>query len=123
LPAPIPAPPGHVASVRTETPPFLVGSPCPVCKERLLRGRQTVCCGRCRAKRWRETRTARDPEIRAALEAIAGLVQVTFGRLVKEARHDRHHRAIEAIAAYIVMLWLARWVKRRRSHEHTHAIS
>jgi hypothetical protein len=65
----------------TVTPPSLVGSRCPVCKERLLRGRQTVCSGRCRAKRWRETKATRDPEIRAALEAIAQLVQVTLGRL------------------------------------------
>jgi PEP-CTERM motif len=36
-------------------PPSLLGSRCPVCKERRLRGRQTVCSGRCRAKRWRET--------------------------------------------------------------------
>lgn len=32
--------------VRTEDPPFLVGSRCPVCHERPLRGRQTVCSGR-----------------------------------------------------------------------------
>jgi hypothetical protein len=40
-----------------------------------------VCSGRCRARRWRETRAARDPEIRAALEAIAQLVQGMLGRL------------------------------------------
>jgi hypothetical protein len=54
-----------------------------VCHERMLQGRQTVCSGRCRAKRWRETHATRDPEIRAALEAIAQLVQVTLGRLQK----------------------------------------
>jgi hypothetical protein len=42
--------------VRTATPPSLVGSPCPVCKERPLKGRQTVCSGSCRAERWREKR-------------------------------------------------------------------
>jgi len=40
-----------------------------------------VCSGRCRAKRWRAAPATRDPEIRAALEAIAQLVQHTLGRL------------------------------------------
>jgi hypothetical protein len=63
-------------------PPSLVRSRCPVCKERLLRGRQTVCSGRCRAKRWRDPRAARDPDIPAAFEEIARLVQhVTLERL------------------------------------------
>jgi len=60
-----------------------------VCQEKVLRGRQTVCSGRCRAKRWRETHATRDPEIRAALEAIAQLVQVTLGRLETGAFHAR----------------------------------
>jgi hypothetical protein len=55
-----------------------------VCKESLLRGRQTVCSGRCRANRWRKTHATRDPEIRAALEVIAQLVQHLLGRFEKE---------------------------------------
>jgi hypothetical protein len=48
--------PGHrLEGVRTDTPPSLLGSRCPVCQEPLLRGRQTVCSGACRAKRWRQT--------------------------------------------------------------------
>jgi hypothetical protein len=47
----------------------------------MLRGRQTVCSGSCREKGWRETRATRDPEIRAALEPIGQLVQVTLERL------------------------------------------
>jgi hypothetical protein len=76
-------PPDRPHSVRTVTPPSLVGSRCPVCKERLLRGRQTVCSGRCRAKRWRAAQAPRDPEIRATLEAIAQPVQGMLGRLEK----------------------------------------
>jgi len=75
------APSAGLEGVRTPPPPSLLGSRCPVCQKRPLRGRQTVCSGRCRAKRWRETRAVRDPEIRAALETIAQLVQVTLGRL------------------------------------------
>jgi hypothetical protein len=45
----------------------------PVCRETPLRGRQTVCSGKCRAARWRRqretTREARDREIRELLEA------------------------------------------------------
>jgi hypothetical protein len=84
LPAPSTGPPDRPHSVRTVTPPSLLGSPCPVCKERLLRGRQTVCSGRCRAKRWRDSRTSRDPALRAALEEIVRLAQVTLGRLGRE---------------------------------------
>lgn len=73
------SPPDRPGSVRTASPPSLVGSRCPVCLERPLRGRQTVCSGRCRAKRWRETKTARDPDIRAVLEAIAQLAQSMLG--------------------------------------------
>jgi hypothetical protein len=80
---PTTGPPDRLEGVRTVTPPSLVGLPCPVCQKRLLRGRQTVCSGRCRAKRWRDSRVTRDPEIRAALEAIARLVQGTLGRLEK----------------------------------------
>ena len=84
MPAPHTAPPDRPQGVRTVTPPSLLGSPCPVCKERLLRGRQTVCSDRCRAKRWRKTHAARDPEIRAALEVIAQLVQHLLGRFGKK---------------------------------------
>jgi hypothetical protein len=78
-----PTAPPSLEGTRTETPASLLGSPCPVCREWPLRGRQTVCSGRCRAKRWRQTHATRDPEIRAALKAIAQLVQVTLGRLEK----------------------------------------
>jgi hypothetical protein len=59
----------------------LVGSPCPVRQEAILRGRQTVCSGRCRAERWREAHATRDPEIRTALEAIGQLVPTSLRRL------------------------------------------
>ena len=81
MPEPTTAPEPGLEGVRTATPPSLVRSRCPVCQKRLLRGRQTVCSGRCRAKRWRTSRAPRDPEIRAALEAIAQLAQVTLERL------------------------------------------
>jgi hypothetical protein len=42
-----------------------------------------VCSGLCWAKRWREAWAARDPEIRAALEAIAQLAQGMIQRLGK----------------------------------------
>ena len=83
MPDPSAAPPDRPEGVRTGTPPSLLGSRCPVCQGRVLQGRQTVCSGRCRAKRWRESRAIRDPEVRAALEAIAQLVQVTLRRLPK----------------------------------------
>jgi hypothetical protein len=86
MPAPSRGPPDRPHSVRTPTPPSLLGSRCPVYKERWLRGRQTVCSGRCRAKRWRAVHATQDhPEIRAALEAIAQLVQVTLGRIEKRS--------------------------------------
>jgi hypothetical protein len=55
-----------------------------------------VCSGRCRAKRWRESRATRDPEIRTALEAIAQLVQVTLGRLEAEPG---------VVSLMLVILW------------------
>jgi hypothetical protein len=63
MPAPSTGSPDRLGSVRTP----LVGSPCPVL----------------RPKRWRQTHSTQDPEIRAALEAIAQLVQHTLGRLEK----------------------------------------
>jgi hypothetical protein len=64
-------PGSRLGSVRTETPAPLVGSRCPVCRERWLRGRQTVCSAKCRAKRWRQAkhqiRRTRDAEIRVLL--------------------------------------------------------
>jgi hypothetical protein len=64
-------PGSRLGSVRTETPAHLVGSRCPVCRERWLLGRQTVCSAKCRAKRWRQTkhqiRRTRDAEIRVLL--------------------------------------------------------
>ena len=84
MPDPTTGPPARLEGVRTVPSPSLVGSRCPVCREQVLQGRQTVCSGgRCRAKRWRDSRVTRDPEIRAALEEIARLVQVTLGRLEK----------------------------------------
>lgn len=67
-----------------------VGSPQPVCVvcggPREVRKRE-ACSDKCRAALSRHRRTqlhaTRDQEIRAALEAIAGLVQVTLGRLAK----------------------------------------
>jgi hypothetical protein len=52
------------------------------------RPRQKACSSRCRWALWKATRQAqaraqlvRDQETRAALKAIAGIVQVTLGRL------------------------------------------
>ena len=65
-------PGSRLGSVRTETPAPLVRSRCPVCRERWLAGRQTVCSARCRAKWWRrakqQTERSRDHEIRVLLE-------------------------------------------------------
>ena len=104
-------------SVRTEPPPSLVGSRCPVCQEKVLRGRQTVCSGRCRAKRWRQTHATRDPGIRAALEAIAQPVQVTLGRLEQRGLpcaysgplsrgHRRSQDSSSGMTAYLSLLLL-----------------
>jgi hypothetical protein len=75
MPEPTTGAPARLEGVRTATPPSLVGSRCPVCQERLLRGLQTVCSGSCRAKRWqarqgdqRRTAASRDEQIRALLE-------------------------------------------------------
>ena len=87
MPVPTTGPVVRPEGVRTVTPPSLLGSRCPVCQKKILQGRQTVCSGRCRAKRWRESKVTRDPEIRAALEEIARLVQVTLGRLETGASH------------------------------------
>ena len=74
MPEPTTAPEPALGSVRTDGPPSLVGSRCPVCQERPIRGRQTVCSGSCRAKRWRARKAdqvrasaSRDEEIRALL--------------------------------------------------------
>ena len=64
-------PPG---SVRT---PALLS--CPICRTTPLRGRQTVCSPRCRAKRHRqrrdEARHARDAEIRELEAALRRLTE------------------------------------------------
>jgi hypothetical protein len=63
MPDPTTGPPARLEGVRTVPSPSLVGSRCPVCREQVLQGRQTVCSGgRCRAKRWRDSRVTRDPE-------------------------------------------------------------
>jgi predicted nucleic acid-binding Zn ribbon protein len=76
VPEPTAAPETGPGGVRTATPPSLVGSRCPVCQERPLTKGQTVCSGRCRARRWRgrqaervQAATARDREIRELLTA------------------------------------------------------
>ena len=78
MPDPTTAPPAYPEGVRTVTSPSLVGSPCPVCHERSIRGRQTVCSGRCRARRWRLGKAAltggRDQEIRELLESALRLL-------------------------------------------------
>jgi hypothetical protein len=72
MPEPLRAPESGPEGVRTEDHAPLVGSRCPVCRERELRGRQTVCSARCRAKRWRQAKhqiqRSRDNEIRSLLE-------------------------------------------------------
>jgi hypothetical protein len=54
---------------------------CPVCRERPLRGAQTVCSPKCRAARHRQRRDAarqqRDAEVRALLEAALQLLATT----------------------------------------------
>lgn len=101
--------------------PSLLGSRCPVYNERLIRGRQTVCSGRCRAKRWRQTHATRHPEIRGALEAIAQLVQHTLGRLARESpmrayvriRFSRHSGAmVNDMIGFGV--GPSRWLTRKR---------
>jgi hypothetical protein len=59
MPAPTTAPEPSSEGVRTAPPPSLVGSRCPVCQEKVLQGRQTVCSGRCRANRSRDSRIGR----------------------------------------------------------------
>jgi len=58
---------------------------CAVCGGPRDSRKRATCSDRCRAalsrRRRTQTQTTRDREIRAALEAIAGLVQVTLGRL------------------------------------------
>jgi predicted nucleic acid-binding Zn ribbon protein len=86
MPALTPTPPDGPGPERSA----LVGSPQPVCvvcgRPRDLRKRE-ACSDKCRAALSRHRRalsqTTRDRETRAALEAIAGLVQVTLGRLGK----------------------------------------
>ena len=51
--APRIAPSDRPQGVRTPAPLPRVDSPCPVCQERPIRGQQTVCSARCRARRWR----------------------------------------------------------------------
>jgi predicted nucleic acid-binding Zn ribbon protein len=71
----------------------LVGCPQPVCVvcggPRELRKRE-ACSDKCRAalsrRRRTQLQTTRDQETRAALEAIAGLVQVTLSRLGRDTR-------------------------------------
>jgi len=86
MPPTIPLPEGPPEAERSG----VVGSPQPVCVvcggPRKLRKRE-ACSDKCRAalsrRRRALTQTTRDQETRAALEAIAGLVQVTLGRLGK----------------------------------------
>jgi hypothetical protein len=80
-----------LGSVRTEPPARLVGSLCPVCLQRELRGRQTVCSAGCRAKRWRqaagravEARRARDAETLAVVDGIARLCGLLKTRLERQ---------------------------------------
>jgi hypothetical protein len=69
------------AGVRTQPQAILIGSPCPVCREHPLRGRQTACSAACRRERSRqreaERRLHRDDELRvlalAARQAIEAL--------------------------------------------------
>ena len=75
MPAPTTAPEPGSGGIRTDEPLSLIGSRCPVCQERPIRGRQTVCSGSCRAKRWRARKVehlrasaSRDEEIRVLLE-------------------------------------------------------
>jgi hypothetical protein len=66
--------PGRSGRICTPEP----GRLCPVCRKVRLRGRQSVCSGRCRVDRWRnrqaETRDRRDREVRGLLaRALARL--------------------------------------------------
>ena len=78
MPEPTTAPEPALGSVRTDGPPSLVGSRCPVCQERPIRGRQTVCSGRCRARRWRQ---GRDRGLREALRLLRAKVDDLLARL------------------------------------------
>ena len=61
---------------------------CVVCGRPRDRRKREPCSDKCRAalsrRRRAEVQTTRDQEIRATLEAIAGLVQLTLGRLERE---------------------------------------
>jgi len=76
--------PDRLGSVRTP----LVGSSCPVSKEQLLRGRQTVCSGRCRARRWRQAHVARDPEILVALQTIVAVARGIMKTITRPLERD-----------------------------------
>jgi predicted nucleic acid-binding Zn ribbon protein len=83
------------ADSRPQVPPeaersAVVGSPqpvCDVCGGPRDPGKREACSDKCRAalsrRRRSHTQTTRDQEIRAVLEAIAGLVQGTLERLGK----------------------------------------
>jgi hypothetical protein len=71
-------PPLRQGSVRT----LGVVASCPVCRDRPLEGRQTVCSPACRAKRWRQSQAtrARDDGLRVAVETVIRLLQEALTR-------------------------------------------
>ncbi|PYP38232.1 MAG: hypothetical protein DMD46_02635 [Gemmatimonadetes bacterium] len=85
---------GHPAN-RAEVPAAGVRTPlrgngegatlCPICRERPLRGAQTACSPRCRARRHRqrqdEARRARDAEVRALLLTAQESIEAARRRL------------------------------------------
>ena len=64
--------------VRTLPHAILIGSPCPVCREHPLQGRQTVCSARCRARRHRQRRAE---SRRAQIHDVRSLLQAALTRL------------------------------------------
>jgi predicted nucleic acid-binding Zn ribbon protein len=88
------APPARPSSVATPASDRIDSPrPCARCGAEIPKPRkgQKACSSRCRWALWKmgrralaETQAARDQETRAVLEAIAGLAQVTLGRLGRE---------------------------------------
>jgi len=81
-PSRVPDPPGQKAATSPQSRSSSVRTPdglsCPVCRTKVLRGRQTVCSPRCRAKRHRQRREEegrkRDVQMAEYLQAALRLV-------------------------------------------------
>jgi hypothetical protein len=80
----------HVPKRTSGDPAPLLRSRGPVCKERLLLGRQTVCSGCCRAKRWQESqRRPLEPDL-AELFGPSSAPRTTRGPVRPAHSSDTH---------------------------------